>query len=161
MKVLYQCEICKELYDTPEKATICESTKNVSRFSVGQIVTARAGFGWYDGDNKWIANFDRLGEYIVPGKFEAGRIAHPGINCFCELCTYSFYYVITAIGRNPSDPHETAYHLATKAMTGTQRYRGGRTNWSGHYRPKVVSNPPEEIVRESKKLIGMQFSYLL
>jgi len=159
MKILYQCEICKELYDTKHEAILCEEKKFEPTVKVGDIVFARAGFGWFDGDERWIINFKKLGMYTNPG-FMPGKTKNHG-NCFGPCCTYLPYYVVTAITHDKRDPHEVYYHLATKFMTGKQGYQGGYTHDEGHWKPMVIRVPPPFIVKDSKSLIGMEFDWLL
>jgi hypothetical protein len=158
MKTLYQCEVCKELYKTEEKALACERQKFMPRLEVGDIVLARSGFGWFDGDQKWIQNFHKLGMYTNPGEMP-GKENHG--NCFRECCTYVFFYVVTAIDHDTRDPHRVRYHLATKAMSASTGYLDGYTFDEGHYRPRKVRKPPEFIVEDSKDLIGLESDSLL
>lgn len=147
----YQCEVCHRLYDNEALATRCESNIDIPKFQVGDIVTARAGFGWYDGDLAWIGNPDA----------DTQRIRNSHGNCFGDCCTYSFYYVITSIDRSPEQLHRMRYHLETLAMSGKMGYRRGYTFNSGHCSIVKVQAPPSIVIEQSKGLIGHQATGLL
>jgi hypothetical protein len=145
----YRCPICKQGYDTQEGAMHCaEKGTEKPIVEVGDIVLGAAGFGWYDGDRKWIKNPD------VKKHPEHG-------NCFGICCTYAFYYVVTAIDTDPRDAHRIRYHLFTKAMSEEEGYNSGYTFNVGHIRPRKVREPPKEVVEDSKDLIGEKAGVLL
>lgn len=143
MKTLYQCEVCKATYVSKCKALECEASTGKPKFEVGDIVFARSGFRWYDGDKKWISN---------PGVLEKKNSDHG----------YEFYFVVTHIDGDPYDRHRVRYHLATDAMTEESGYRTGYTFDNGdHYTPRKIKSPPERIVEASKELIGLEAEALL
>lgn len=139
MITLYMCEGCGRQYNQREDALLCESNKPEPTVAVGDIVLCRAGFGWYGGDKAWISNPEHT------------PCRNPGINCFGTCCTYSFYYVVTAIDRHN---HRVRYHLATLAMSETSGYRYGYTYDQHHCAPEKVENPPAIVIEQSKELIG-------
>lgn len=151
---MWRCETCGTDYTDPVAAEACEALGFKPSFEVGQIVTCRSGFGWYDGMRSWVTNPDA-------GNGEPCPVGNS--NCFDECCTYSFYYVVTyvdgdqGVGCDMSALHRPRYHLATNAMqTG---YRIGYTFDDGHLRPVVVENPPR--LRGARKLIGTRASGLV
>ena len=81
----FLCQICKKEYFNVHDAEKCEQ-QGVEKplFKVGAIVYARAGYGWYDGDIRWVIN---------PNVKIGGNPKHG--NCFGKCCTMAFYYVIT------------------------------------------------------------------
>lgn len=161
MIIKYYCEICEQAYDTAKKALACENQKVEQPIAkVGDIVTSRAGFGWFNGDQRWIVNFKKLGMPITPGKFKGANPAHKRLNCFDTCCTYQFYYVVTAI-THQRQSHKLAYHLATRAMSEGTRHNGGWTNPDGHFGIELVVKPPKFVVESSKSLIGKEFRWLL
>ena len=141
VKTTYTCPICNSTYDTREEAVKCLAKKFKPKFKVGDIVFVRAGFGWYDGEKRWVSNPN------VKRNPEHG-------NCFGECCTFQFYYVVTFIDVDNDDSHRPRYHVFTNAMTGKEGYHGGYTFDVHHRTPSLVKNPPKFIVEDSKKLIG-------
>jgi hypothetical protein len=158
----WACTICGAEYDTEEEALSCEQQEAPTPSAeVGDIVLARAGFGWYDGDRDWIENPD----IALKGTPDA---AQDHGNCFGSCCTYQFYYVVTAI--DLAEPgmlvredgtwlHRLRYHLRTKAMK--TAYSQGYTFDECHCTPSVVEDPPEKVVEESKELIGLEADRLV
>lgn len=158
-KTEYLCEICNNAYVTEAEAIACEKRgREKVQCEVGDIVTGNAGFGWFDGDPKWISN-PEVGTCKPGGVSTYGTKPRHG-NCFGACCTYQFYYVVTAIDGDERDPHLARVYVATKAMSGAEGYRGG---WTGrnHIRMKVVADPPSEIVVDSTDLIGTKIENLL
>lgn len=133
--------MCKTGYDTPEEATDCLESTPIAHVEVGDIVETRYGFGWYDGDRNWVINPD----------------VDTSVHGFDKSCSMGFYYVVTGI---TTLQHEVIIHLATKAMTGSNGYRGGWTTLRGHYFPKKI-DAPESVIEDSKDLIGQIFDNLL
>jgi len=166
-KTIYLCGVCETEYPTLAEAEECEArAKRMSpRFKVGDVVTGRSGFGWFNGDPAWISN----PEVAAGGKPEPGGVSTKGSqpghgNCFGDCCTYSFFYVVTAIDEDThqtSLPHRVRYHVATKAMSGTEGYRNGYTFDDGHVTLTKVSNPPDAVVKGLADLIGEKSETLL
>lgn len=161
MKIItrYACEICGKEYDLEAAALACEARgKPTYRFAVGDVVLAGAGFGWFDGDRRWVENYRRL---------HAAGIAPPsrGVgghgNCFSSCCTYQFYYVVTALAVEDDDGHAPRYYVATKAMTGAQGYAGGWTTEETHVRLSKPIAIPEFVWRDSADLLGQRIEALL
>jgi len=148
--VRWKCSLCGEEYEEPEDAAECFLQGFNPSVQVGDIVVARAGFGWFDGDERWISN---------PKAREARNPEHG--NCFANCCTYQFYYVVTVIDQDAHDGHRAQYHLFTRAMSGKQGYAGGWTYDEDHWKPVKVMNPPKAVVESSKELIGRKATYLL
>lgn len=166
-KVTYACGICEREFDSPEKASACEA-RGVDKpiVQVGDIVFLKAGYGWYDGDEAWVSNPETrmnmngtgLSAHAVPAPKPCPKRES---NCFSDCCTFKFYYVITAIDQDDRDPHRTRYHAETLAMTGKQGHRGpGYTYNQHHMTPELVKQPPPEVVKQSKALIGHKAKYL-
>lgn len=165
------CHLCGTRYPTPHAARLCEELGFPEPLvSVGDIVFTRDGFGWFDGDPAWVANFTELfgrrsseqPDHLLEGP------KHPEHgNCFDACCTYRFYYVVTHIDRAGDDSvdrrdaelHRTRYHLVTDAMK--QSYRSGWTYDAGHYRPEIALEVPESVRVSAKALIGTRASGLL
>ncbi len=141
--VRYACSICKTEYETNREAVTCEAKGlDAPVAKVGDIVFVRAGFGWFDGDKRWVSNRNVLEKVPKP---------NPHGNCFGECCTFQFYYVVTAID---NDGHRRRYHIMTKAMSGKQGHRGGYTFGSHHVTMRVVKKPPLFVTKDSEDLIG-------
>lgn len=151
---MFQCEFCKALHDNRDDATQCESGADKEPvLKVGDIVTGRSGFGWFDGDLLWVSN---------PGVYENKDRPTDHGNCFGACCTFDFYYVVTAVDRGEdfhhyAKGHQIIYHLETEAMSGDQGYRSGYT-CRAHIEMTVVPDPPTAVVEASKKLIGHKAS---
>src|SRR5690348_18164745 len=108
----YECSICKHEYQTFIEAYNCEQRGFAPSFKIGDIVTRGAGFGWFNGDRRWIAN---------PKVRPFSRKCPNGSgNCFDECCTYKFYYVVTFVDGDERDGHRPRYHVWTGAMTGSE-----------------------------------------
>ena len=137
---LYECLVCKKRYDNLAEAEKCMSIKDEQLFIVGDIVELKYGFGWFDGDVRWVINPD------------VDMTKHG----FGKDCSMGFYYVITYI---ELDGHRVRYHAMTKAMSGRQGHVGGYTYNNGHYTPKLI-DAPEFVKHDSKSLIGKRIDYL-
>ena len=153
----YKCKICQTVYDLSWEAEECEAQGvREPSVQVGDIVLARAGFGWYDGDKRWISN---PSIEVKP----RDRCPKGDGNCFSDCCTYAFYYVVTAIDLDESEHsrsmHRRRYHLFTRAMAAG--YRRGYTFDKHHVKPRKVEAPPAFVVRSSKGLIGQKAGDLL
>lgn len=152
----FECETCGAQYTTAELAQRCFRQVFPLVAKVGDIVTSRAGFGGYDGDPRWISNPKIILRKVCP---------NGNGNCFGECCTYSFFYVVTAITKTNRDGgkrgHHNAYHLRTLAMTDTSGYEGGWTSPDGHVGLRLVKNPSAVVVAASKALIGWTADRLL
>jgi hypothetical protein len=150
--VEYQCEVCGGRFPTQVQAMACERVGFKPRHKVGEIVFAKGGFGWYDGQKNWVSNPNVSRDRECPS----------GVgNCFDDCCCFRFYYVITFIDKDERDGHRARYHLMTMAMSGNQGYRAGYTYDTGHESIELVKNPPTLVVEESKTLIGQQAQHLL
>lgn len=162
---IYECEICGSRHDTEADAAECEAQgiEHVPGLEVGDIVLARAGFGWFDGDVRWIENYDRIGRKVSP--FDRPKKNQSHGNCFGACCTYQFYYVVTAIDRvepyKEHDGHRVRYHLATLAMSESTGYGSGWTYARHHVTPTKVAAPPQHVVDTSKALIGREARTLI
>lgn len=167
----FQCESCKRLYTTPELALACEAQKMAEPIAkAGDIVTAGAGFGWFNGDPAWVANYEQLAHLRVDAKHglswsagdhpisKHGKCPNGDSNCFGPCCTYQFYYVVGTVEMRPEDEyaskgkvydkgpytHRWAYHLFTLAMRGNDSAaKSGWTTPGSHITPVIVENPPE------------------
>lgn len=150
----YRCAICLEVYPTRAEAEKCEA-RGLPKFSwaVGDIVTARYGFGWFDGDTRWVIN---------PKVDPKSRIPEHG-NCFGPCCTWGFYYVVTEMDTDPDDRHRSRYHLFTGAMSGKSGYDQGYTYDEGHHLLKLVPRPdrPRSVILDSRKFLGRKADRLL
>lgn len=150
----YRCQICKVIHPTRRAAQACEDRGPLRfAFAVGDIVTARYGFGWYDGDERWVINRD-----VDP---KSRNPLHG--NCFSECCTWGFYYVVTKLDGDPDDGHRARYHLFTGAMTGKSGYDQGYTYDSGHCALKLVPRPdrPRFVITDARRFHGRAADRLL
>jgi hypothetical protein len=147
--VKHVCQVCGVEYATEADAVVCETQpEDKPCVKVGDIVLGGAGYGWFDGDKRWVSN---LG---VKSKMGHG-------NCFGACCTLQFFYVVTEIDRDEGDPHRIRYHLFTKAMTGAEGHRSGHTYNEGHILPQFVKRPRRAVVRSSKELLGLKSEHLI
>jgi hypothetical protein len=146
----YECDICATRFAFQSAAEKCEARGLDKKLAnVGDIVTVTAGYGWYDGDRGWVTNPNI--------ELRPKRPASHDQNCFDRCCTYEFFYVVTAID---AENHRRHYHLVTLAMSGRQGHRSGWTSM-GHYRPKIVMDPPDYVIETSKSVIGETAENLL
>ena len=156
----YLCTACGTEYRNSGEAAACEAraANAKPKFKVGDIVTARAGFGWYDGDRNWIVNAKKVdpNKHGKPGPIVRRKCPNGHGNCFSPCCTFQFYYVVTLIDWDDRDPHlhRVRYHLVTNAMTGKHGYRAGYTFDEAHWLPKLVANIPLDVLGASRALIG-------
>lgn len=152
-RLTFACTFCKTEYPTAEAATQCEWRGEFApQFKVGDIVLAQAGFGWYSGDNRWIANYEGVGD--PPRKKRRLRCPNGDGNCFDPCCTYQFYYVVTHIDADDRDPHRPRYHLATGAMDESSGYDLGYTFDSHHKTPRLAEKVPAFVKTDAARLIG-------
>lgn len=118
---LYECSFCHKRYENYEEAKACESAgRPKPLLKVGTIVTLGGGFGWFDGDSKWVANYKKIGPMNSPGPngdaFQVrtrGKCPSGNDNCHGSCCNYIFYYKLIKI---EIDGHNLIYHFKTKAM---------------------------------------------
>lgn len=156
----YACSHCRTEYRSEPEAIACEATGLPEpRLRVGDVVFAGAGYGWFDGDPRWVSNPDML--------FGAKR-HRDGRNCFEPCCTYRFYYIVTAIDRmydNKQDhwrsDHAVRYHVRTLAMSGEQHRVGGWTCDEGHIRLQRVRKVPDYVRATGQALLGQKSDWLL
>lgn len=166
---LYVCEGCGAEYRSQREAEDCEARWKTARprFKVGDIVTAKAGFGWYDGDRRWIVNARKVDPKATghPYRRTGKRCPNGDTNCFGSCCTFQFYYVVTAIDEDNSPnwrpKHLPRYHLRTLAMSDQQGHAGGYTFEDGHYGPQKVKRAPAHVRETSRKLLGKKTEWLL
>ena len=150
-RISYLCEICDTQFATKGAAEACEAAGLEDAIvQVGDIVLLKEGFGWFDGDPKWVSNLEVLSK---PKESKCKG------NCFNSCCTLSFYYVVTKVEKSPDNGHRTRYHCFTKAMVGG--YRDGWTQNRTHYTPRLVEKPPAYVVEDSADLIGQAAEHLL
>jgi hypothetical protein len=74
----YKCEFCKTPYATADLAQLCEAQSDKTRDRVGEIVLAKSGFGWFDGERSWGSNLD------VRLKTLGARCPKGDDNCFAS-----------------------------------------------------------------------------
>lgn len=147
MRVTYTCEKCEEDYDTEEEAYDCENQElDEPSVDVGDIVFVKSGYGWFDGDKKWVSN---------PDVELRKKCPNDNGNCFEPCCTYRFYYVITAIDE---DRHQLRYHIVTKAMNSKSGHRLTYTYHHEHIPLETIEDPPNLTVDD---VIGEKAKYLL
>lgn len=170
MIVRWACSFCGEEHDTQEEAAGCEALGFEPAWKVGDVVFARSGFGWYDGDQRWISNPNTV---LDTEKHDGSDPRYPKqSNCFGKCCTYRFYYVVTAIDgdynpgeggapfRKKRDAHRPRYHLTTGAM-GPNGHHSGYTYDSGHCGVEAVDDPPDYVRVDSLRFIGEKADRLL
>ncbi len=155
MKIIksYACDICKAIYPKAKLAEECEAQGLPKKLlQIGDIVFRRQGFGWYDGDAKWILN----PKVLLKPRPRQCPVTHD-FNCFDSCCLYNFYFVVTHIDENG---HRRKYHLATKAMTKKSGWDQGYTYYDG-VSPFLVKKPSQYIIKTSKYLLGNKTDRLL
>lgn len=140
-KHIFKCPGCGNEYEEKQQAINCMNRSDEPIVNVGDIVELKYGFGWFDGDKRWVINPD-----VDMSKHGFG-----------SDCSMGFYYVVTHIDQ---ENHRARYHVATKAMTGKQGHRRWFTYNTGHYRPKLI-DAPDFVKEDSKSLIGEKANYLL
>lgn len=141
IEIIYRCPICQGIYENKAVALECLNSSDAALFKVGDIVEARYGFGWFNGDKKWVINPD------VDTKPHG----------FGRDCSMGFYYVISHIDMSG---HEVRYHLATKAMKEDSGYEKGFTFNRGHVTIRLIS-APKAVEEQSKELIGIKSDGLI
>lgn len=152
VRAVYICEGCDKSYEELEEAQRCErQDPGQGLVQVGDIVRAKGGFGSFDGDKRWVIQ-PTVGLFA----YRDGKCPLNDTNCFAECCTYSFYYVVTAIDIYQ---HRMRYHLTTRAMK--KGYRGGYTFNRHHHTPVRVESPSDFLVRSGRGLIGQTWEWLL
>lgn len=162
---------CKEEFDTLKAAEDHENVANASAgeqiVKVGDIVSVNSGYGWFDGDPLWVIKptaqdipKDWPSEAPIKSIPTRKRCPRGDSNCFSECCTYTFLYVVTDIRMSE---HRWKYSVVTKAMGGghAHAFWGGWTRPVTHYTPKVMANPPPEVVAGSKEFLGQVMRNLL
>jgi hypothetical protein len=156
---VFRCPVCKAGYPTRQEAEACVARGLDSPIvKVGDIVTLSYGYGWFDGDIRWVVNPEvRVSPGPEPSRPVRSCPRKKG-NCFEPCCTMGFYYVITVIDHSG---HRTRYHALTKALTGKGRPAGGWTFNTGHVRPVLVKKPKRFLVKDSADLIGQKAGHLL
>ena len=160
--VLFRCPICKAQYANEEAAEKCLA-KGVDApiVKVGDIVNMGYGYGWFDGDIRWVMNPNvRMNPGPKPSPPKKPCPKKKG-SCFDSCCTMGFYYVVTAIDCCTEDPHRTRYHVFTKAMTGGMRPKGVYTFGEGSGAPQLIKKPSPFVIKDSKGLIGQKGEYLI
>lgn len=147
----FQCDWCGIEYETIKECRDCEARGFHPTLKVGDIVLGNPGYGWYDGDRRWVVNPDVRNR---PKKHADGR------NCFGVCCNYVFYYVVTKIDGHEDNAHRPRYHLITNAMTGKEGHRGGWTYDIDHIKVSKTQ-PSESVLDDSKRLLGEEAKCLL
>jgi hypothetical protein len=142
--VRHRCT-CGEEYLSREEAESCLATEIPPKFAPGDVVTCGDRFGWFDGDEAWIAT-----RKPDPRTASGDRL--------------TFFYVVTLVDRGDSvswggGKHRNRYHLATRAMSGESGYAAGYTFDVNHWTPEKVENPPE--LPGLAELIGIPAKSLL
>ncbi len=155
VKEMWACNVCGREWALPAEAEACAARGlAVEIVKPGDIVFLSAGYGWYDGDATWVSNPK------VKLKLDGAKCPNGNKSCYSHCCTFRFYYVITAVDRDPEDGHRARYHVETRAMTGKQGHHGGYTYEVHHVRPKLVVDPPDAVVKAGAKLVGHVFRNL-
>jgi hypothetical protein len=156
---VFQCPVCKTDYSTRQEAEACLSRGVDSPIvKVGDIVILQYGYGWFDGDIRWVINPEvRVNPGLEPSPRVRPCPKKKG-NCFDSCCTMGFYYVVAAIDLSG---HRTRYHALTKALSGKIRPAGGWTFNTGHVRPQLVKRPKRFLVKDSADLIGQKAGHPL
>lgn len=165
----FKCDVCDVEYATLKMATRCErQPQDKPAFAVGDVVLCKAGFGWYDGDRRWIQNAAKVDPRGIGKPIGITRPRARHGNCFGSCCTFQFYYIVTAVDKDPPRGllpetqlvrHRWRYHLFTLAMT-----NGHGQGWTfdyHHYTPVRVKSPPAFIVKSGARLLGRKAGHLL
>lgn len=164
----YICEVCESEYEEPGEASACEARGFKPSFSVGDVVVGHYGFGWFDGDERWVSNHG-----VIVLKGTPGHACENGdSNCFGPCCTYGFFYVVTFVDGDDfhlrwrerfgarACLHRPRYHLATLAMV-DNGYQSGYTFDEGHHRMTKVPHPPAHVLETMAPLLGLKAGRLL
>lgn len=162
MRTVYYCEDpgCARFnrdFPTAEECLAHEARKPPDKplAKVGDIVLLGHCFGWFNGSKAWISNPN------VGTRLEVKRPCPNGdSNCFENCCNYEFYWVVTAVD---VFEHRWRYHVASRAVTSERRPKEPIHGWSthDHYKPRLVPDPPQEVVESSKELLGLKYENLL
>jgi hypothetical protein len=154
----WQCLICRKLYHSRDEAIKCANQKFEPSFKVGDIVTCGGKrFGWFDGDERWVLNYDSKKCRIEAIGKVSGHVLidHRGEDWL------QFVYVITAVDNCEYDPHRVRYHLFTRAMSGRQGHNAGHTYDEYHVKPVLLPNPPQYLKYSSRGLLRRKTETLL
>lgn len=149
---VYLCPVCGKGHLEKDYAIECSQRNEQPKHKVGDIVCMQLGYGWFDGDEKWVIN-------------KRGYEFH-------NKPTYRFWFVITAITpkRPPlafhgdPDAHCIVYHVQTLALRIGDEGFSGWTHLVTHKRFYEVEEgiePPPEVVEAAKEMLGREFSRLL
>lgn len=122
-------------------------------YKVGQIVTTGQGFGWADGDRRWIVNPQVHGDRPLEQAYRVPACKDGNGNCFNSCCCMIFYYVITEIERLDS-PNGAILTLHTKAMTGASGYASSTHSAEQSWGPKIVKRTLTWLRRDAAKLLA-------
>ena len=138
----FQCEICDEKYENEALAKACETQPDPPRIAeVGEFVIVHRTYGWFDGDEAWLASRKRTERGSASGE------------------DFLFYYVVTKITMDKKlfekGAHRWVYHLWTGAMS--SQSVSGWNSTDGHYGMEKAS--PDLAYPED--LIGRSFEELL
>lgn len=160
---IFRCPVCRKDYPTRKQAEECLA-QGVEQpiVKVGDIVNMGYGYGWFDGDVRWVIN-PSVRKSPGPDPSPAARPCpkKKGGSCFDSCCSMGFYYVVTEVDHCEDQPHRTRYHVFTKAMTGERRPMGGYTYNGGAGTPELVKKPKPFLVKSSASLIGLKAEHLI
>ncbi len=138
----FQCEICDEKYDSEKKAKACELRAPPPCVAeVGEFVIVNRTYGWFDGDEAWIAERKKTNRGSSSGE------------------DFLFYYLITKITMDKKPlrrgVHRWIYHLWTGAIS-SQSVSGWNPG-EGHFGMTPAS--PDLPIPEG--VIGKSFEELI
>jgi len=169
----YECPVCGAIYQNKDAAEMCASQPKPDDGGIkpGDIVFCSSGFGWFDGDPKWVSNLADVEEAKRTGR----KCPNGNGNCFDYCCTYRFYYVVGAVeierthsalymlGKSPSgeevSEHRILYHVFTRAMKPETGYSQGYTHDQGHITPELLR--PQPVLPGAAEFIGRRTERLL
>jgi hypothetical protein len=133
---VYFCPKCSRIYGSEGAARTCDGSDRPAEFEVGQIVRIDVGYGWYDGDPKWL---------ILNTGDHHGRKTHDA------------FFVVTAVDYDRSDrwhAHDPRYWVKTLGIkNGNPTGMGGYTYPATHVKLHPVEQDPI-LVAEGAKYIG-------
>lgn len=139
---VYFCPKCHRPYKAEADARECDASDVAPVYEVGQIVRIDVGYGWFDGDEKWL---------IKDGKDGSRQL-------------YAAYFVITAIDYDRSNgwhAHDPRYHIKTLGIK-----NGNPTGLAGHtflktHTPLIRVKQDPVLVAEGAKFIGKKSERLI
>lgn len=147
----YECSVCGNEYDTPERAKQCEQHGFNPTLTVGDVVVL---------PRKSCSSIDGRSEWVYSKKAVDSRTEYE----------YVLSYVVTHVDMDTKDHffysegesrHRPRYHLRTLALSSEREDASGYTFDRYHFTPKRIETPPEVVVEESEPFLGDKATTLI